>query len=290
MLEEIPYCAQIMGRHYCLKFLQSYGTKKNQEDRYFNFKYENFIVVSILDGHRGSEAVDFVTKLFEKLFIYYYSNFKTKTLEEIITKIFIDFDKKFIEKDVYSGVVLSLLIYDLNTKSALVAQLGDTKIWLFDENFKMIFETTEHRLNNSSEYERIKNSGYESYIKKSETSSHLRFKGLMISRALGDKDSKEIELSRENDPLSPIPEFEKVSNVKAAILATDGITDFVDSNKIEEILTDNQNDFVRSVSTIFEECTEVDCRRDNQTIVGVLFEENEQVGSYNSIFSSISKK
>ncbi|RWR98386.1 hypothetical protein B4U79_17182, partial [Dinothrombium tinctorium] len=100
------------------------------------------------------------------------------------------------------------------------------------------------------------------------TIPYSRESGLMPTRVLGDVHMKDASKNVEEDVVSAIPETSKVENARYAILASDGITDSIDTRRMCEIVKQDEY-IIESVEKIFDESTRKSDFRDNQTIIGV---------------------
>lgn len=199
------------------------GKRKRQEDNFIFFSFKDienttFNCVFIFDGHgaiKGKESLpDYIIKerlLYKELSRYFYDK---KVNVQSISMFFIYFDsllERNIDKKI--GTCFSGLL--ATDKFIYVLTLGDTQIKIYDENGNLYFQTDFHNFNNKIELERFKKNKQDQYIKNG------RYKGLLISRTLGDFDCKEIG----EQSLIPVPEIKKILNNNNFIfmLKTDGM-------------------------------------------------------------------
>lgn len=198
------------------------GKRKIQEDNFFFFSFKDlnnnvFNTIFIFDGHGAKDGIlplpDFIIKekiLVKKFNEYFATQIVTK---QALTNLFLELDSNLrnkINKNI--GTCFSAIILTQECFFTLI--LGDTSINIFDTDNNLFFKTTPHNFKNNEELQRYKNNKEDKYIKND------RYKGLLMTRTLGDFDCKTI-----GSALIPIPDIKKFYNNKDFIfvLKTDGI-------------------------------------------------------------------
>jgi serine/threonine protein phosphatase PrpC len=199
------------------------GKRKKQEDNFIFFSFNDientiFNCAFIFDGHGASKnkesLPDYIIKekvLYKEINKYFLDK---KVNIRTLSTFFIYFDsilEQNIDKKIgtcFSGILLT-------DKYIYILTLGDTQIRIYDMKGNLFFQTDFHNFNNKIELERYKRNKQDHYIKNG------RYKGLLMTRTLGDFDCKELgECS-----LIPVPEIKKILNNKDFIimLKTDGM-------------------------------------------------------------------
>lgn len=182
-----------------------YQNKKNRDSMedfhdYKNLSYDNFIChyFSIFDGHSGKEVALYLKNNFYKVLLkelklitfandYKLNNEKVilaiKNSFEVIDKNIIN-NKKLKDDIGSTGTVIIIYLdpYDNSKRMMVCANVGDSKGFLVtNENINQI--TKDHKCDDASEVERIKNCGgmvFQGRV----------FGSLIITRSFGDKEMK----------------------------------------------------------------------------------------------------
>lgn len=257
-----------------MKISQSIGSREKQEDGYFKFYFRNYIIIGIIDGHGGDSLMNDLRRNYcnylEKFLSKKELILNTEHFNDYIKDFYIFLDLLYIKKKIESGCCLSVLFLDKDENKINLVQLGDTKIILFDKFKNFICQTSEHRLDNKYELNRICKIEGNKNIRI--VHGILRYKSLMISRVLGDYSYKNISMTRENDPLSSIPEIFTVNMTDKiyCLLITDGIYDLIGVDTILNSI--RKYNFREFHNYIFNECNNVDKARDNITIITEIFQ------------------
>lgn len=247
------------------------GKRKIQEDDIFicdivDIDKNLFNMVFIFDGHGAKDNVvplpQYIIKnnvLYKELSSY----FKIRKLtSKNIGDFFLTFDS-FLENKIekYIGTCLSAVIISL--EHVYVVTLGDTNVQIFDNNGNLFYKTPIHDFNNKKELSRFIENKQDHLIKNS------RYKGLLMSRTLGDFDCKTIG----ERCLTGIPEIKKFFNNRnfVFLLKTDGINtsskillkkynegnikEFMDNKKFIDnaSLIIFENNYEKSIKTIKQE-------------------------------------
>lgn len=205
------------------------GSKTVQEDAKLIFKHNNVEYYFIFDGHGYKKNdISLVHFLLKKKFLKnkIKSYFENNILNSDNIKCFFNtLDKEILNKNIKSGVCLSGLI--CSGDWIYIVNIGDTMLYVFDQNKQLIFKTPVHNLSNKAEIDRIKYFKKENFVKKN------RYKKLSMTRTLGDSDCKDLN----DEPLIATPEVFTLKNNRFYyfILATDGISIGYDISKIIEL-------------------------------------------------------
>ena len=175
-----------------------------------NYKVNLFC---ILDGHGGSEVVNFVKERLPELIKNNISNLTP--IKETINNSFnkIDEELKFYDSD-YTGCTATLVI--ISDNKIYCGNVGDSKSYLIN-NEKVIQISTDHKCTNEEEGIRIKNSGGQ--IIKNRVMGQL-----ILSRTLGDLYVKKYGVV--STPSICVNDID--SNVKFCVIASDGVWDVID--------------------------------------------------------------
>lgn len=193
------------------------GSKKIQEDHKLIFNFNNIYFYFIFDGHGFKKneisLVHFLLHndyLKNKLIGYFKNNIINA---ENLKFFFINLDKEILEKNINSGACLAGIIYNIET--IYILNIGDTMVYVYDNNKNNIFKTALHDLNNETEISRIKKYNKIKYVQKN------RYKKLSMTRTLGDKDCKD----NTDEPLISCPDIYIIKNNKFYyfLISTDGI-------------------------------------------------------------------
>jgi serine/threonine protein phosphatase PrpC len=179
-----------------------------------NYKVNLFC---ILDGHGGSEVVNFVKERLPDLIKNNISNLTpiTETINNSFNKI--DEELKFYDSD-YTGSTATLVI--ISDNKIYCGNVGDSKSYLID-NEKVIQISTDHKCTNEEEGIRIKNSGGQ--IIKNRVMGQL-----ILTRTLGDLYVKQFGVINTPD----INVYDINETINYIIIASDGVWDVVDLDTI----------------------------------------------------------
>ena len=110
------------------EYIQCKNKRSYMEDRIIEDSFGDFYIFGILDGHGGSNCVDFVKDNFFKEFIVNYYIYKDKSIEYILQFTIYQLHYKFVlkhEKKEISGTTLCLLL--LHNEKYYIVNLGDSK-------------------------------------------------------------------------------------------------------------------------------------------------------------------
>ncbi|QKE44600.1 hypothetical protein Yalta_153 [Yalta virus] len=200
------------------------GTRTIQEDDFLIFDFEDiektrFNVVFIFDGHGAKNKDESLPEVIirENILINEIKRFFHKRKMSItnLTSFFPYFES-YLDNKVkkYVGTCLSAVF--MSPLYFFTLTLGDTSIRIFDSSNKLYFQTPLHNFKNKSEMERYITFKQDVFIKDG------RYRGLLMSRTLGDYDCKTLG----ERCLIPIPEIKRFYNNRPFIflLKSDGMT------------------------------------------------------------------
>lgn len=169
-----------LNLHSYMWYVSDQGPRPSQEDVVFQqmFKIENkkndlAWIVGVADGHSGDGVSRFLQHYIPKSIINIINTLHKKfpndrfldlhIIQDKIIDVVKSLDNEFLQyktgccelqKQRDPGAVLSF--YVVYNSNVLVFQLGDSRILIFNENGKCIFETPLHDVSNESEVERIR--------------------------------------------------------------------------------------------------------------------------------------
>lgn len=197
------------------------GKRKYQEDGTIFFsdkdiKKNKYRCTFIIDGHGAvSQDVNMIyflkeIKILQKEFTKFFSLHQLDA--SLLVKFFISFDCKlrndYLKSHPFLGACISGVI--ITQDLIYILNIGDTKTAIFSQGGKQLFETSIHDFNNLTELVR--------FDKKKIING--RYKGLMMSRVIGDFDRRD----GAEHSLICIPEIQTIRNNKSFffVLKTDG--------------------------------------------------------------------
>lgn len=192
------------------------GNRETQEDCILVYKNiylnEEYDVYCILDGHSGLECNNYFESNFIQSLKEYFSNNVGNTFEHNITRFFVNFDSKILLEEINSGCCVGIIFLSINNTKNYVTILGDVQAVIVNE--KSVKITPMHNFNNKNELKRFK----DSETKKVISLGKKTYKGLNVTRALGNKDLKD-DLTK----ILSIPFVYSFSDYKCIYMYSDGI-------------------------------------------------------------------
>ena len=224
------------------------GTRrKYMEDRVmmsnFQFKHKKFYIFLLLDGHGGSEVVDYVREHFTEILGRYVYHNKGHRLREAITNTFVEVDNRV--KHMSSGTTASLLFIQDNPLQVWLANVGDSTVYGIVEPPKNSKRRRRRRKKNNKKSNESKvkirklsvdhNVKYTSERKRVEASDDYSIRDgyvctedghmLAVTRALGDSDFGNL--------ITPKPSIKRIKTPYSIfVLASDGIWDVMDGREL----------------------------------------------------------
>ena len=232
------------------------GTRSNIEDAYFvdeNFSNKGWIYGGIYDGHGGAFAAKYAS---EKVHEYFLDNLASVSNPE---QAFV-LSYETVSRDLYdqkSGTTAADFL--IKGRIIFTANVGDTRTILIRRN-SVIQLTSDHRLSNIAEEDRIKRVGtpisYPYIISGGQ--------GLMTTRSLGDQDLKNIGVIA-------TPSLSTHLITKDDILlmtASDGLWDFINNEEVA-VLAKAHPDPESLIAILSHEVLFTKLGTDNLTIIVV---------------------
>ncbi len=130
-----------------------YTPSSKDQDVSFNCVAGDYQIVSVLDGH-GTFGKEFALKVKEKFIDKLSKTDFSKPIEQNLTKIFEETNSELYDiKYRASGCAATLVL--ISKTKIIVAHVGDSDAYLFDDEYKLVKLTQEHSLTTKSEIERI---------------------------------------------------------------------------------------------------------------------------------------
>ncbi len=197
------------------------GTRNDMEDRYSLRQNKNngLIIGGVYDGHNGSEVAENASKIIPQ-----------EVIKLIRNGVHIkDAFRKAFKSASYEGrhlyVGSTALAFLIKERTLIVANAGDCRLLLISEN-KEIQLTTDHRVTNKDELDRLMASG--ATIKGNRVFSG-EF-GMNISRALGDLALKKVGVTEQPDV-----GIYKLPRQYTLVAATDGLWCYMKNDHVSKI-------------------------------------------------------
>ena len=199
---------------------------------FITLENHNLSIFSIFDGHGG----DFVAKYLKENFASnlqnnikqnYSSNFRI-ILQSAIESI--DKDLEQFKEAENCGSTGTIVVVDNN--NVYCANVGDSKCYYINNNNKIIQLTEDHNCNNQKERDELKKKGVLIF-------QNRVFGSLSLTRTFGDTQLKK-------DGIGCIPYIKKIildkEDVKYIIIASDGIWDIINKEKLGELYQSLKNE------------------------------------------------
>jgi protein phosphatase 1L len=198
----------------------------HMEDTYFldlNFgKQGRWIVGGVYNGHRGEIAAQHLAKSFHGRFFYFLYRFPS--IADAFTNSYESISEELNHQD--SGSCAANFF--IKNKKIHFANVGDVEIIIVQKD-TVCQLTTNHRLSNTKERDRIKEMGGE--IHDNDPYVYRGANGLMPTRTIGDPCFKEVGIIAR-----PTTGSHKISkNDLFLITASDGLFDKLNKNEVAEI-------------------------------------------------------
>ena len=219
--------------------LQSQGNRMNMEDFHIIEIFMDIKIFGLFDGHNGkniSKKISMLSKNFNKyIYKYFKKNINYNEFIKIINNKFIELDKQLFNNIINQGSTLHILY--IHDNDILIINLGDSKTQIYDNQFKCIFETIQHRPDNNIEKKRIENTKFPII----NNNGIFRINNeISLSRSFGDFKYKIINDSYNGieSAISIIPNiynFNISYEYSYLIIATDGFWDFINNDEIYSV-------------------------------------------------------
>ena len=236
---------------------QNIKSKETMEDKgksieNFNENEKNTLFL-LFDGHNGDLVSKYCRNNFDRIFKKYLSD-KTLSINLAITKSFLELDNEIKEKgfcDIGSTGTIIYLTEENNKKVIYSGNVGDTRCTLFNKNIERL--TTDHRIDDIKEKERIINSG--GFLKNDRVNGQL-----MLTRVFGDFNFKNYGVKCDPFVIRKVID-DNIEN-QFIIISSDGIWDLFEENDIKEFISElvesnyNNDDSITKIicKNLIDEC------------------------------------
>jgi len=199
---------------------------------------ENVLVAGVFDGHRGSDASEFLAANFERLLGQFWTS--SKSPADLLVSVLRAAEDEFRTACELSNSCSAQLRYPGTTALCMVlcdgtltiANIGDSRAMLC-RGGKAIELTEDHVLRRDAERARIEQSGQAAQMVQHGESWRLGSIGLAITRSIGDLDMKHVLIA---DP--EITEMTILKGDEFVVLATDGVWDVMSGDRMVSIIHD----------------------------------------------------
>jgi serine/threonine protein phosphatase PrpC len=266
---------------YKKEILSVVNQRRSQEDFACIEKLDEGLWCAVYDGHGGP----FVARFLQQNLHYYFSASKKTDMREKMIDAFTTCDEQMIQHFQHEDTTDGMSCYGYCGSTAVVAFIqnnlihfahtGDSRGILVHDG-KVVFATTDHKVDNPNELLRMQLAGAHLYI----TGIHkdtlkeklitARIEGLAVSRAFGDYALKK---KLQNKCGSPVviaqPEYSCIPlNAKSTlILASDGLWDVVSNQEVVEIIEDNKEKTIQNSTNFLVNKAIVKGSSDNITVM-----------------------
>ncbi len=197
------------------------NTRDHMEDYYSldtNFLDRGYTFVGVYDGHGGSSVPEYASKMLPELFK---ECIQVNEPSDAFIRVYEQISNNCLQE---KGGTCAINCF---VKDGVIyyANVGDGKAIVIGENIVEL--TTEHRLNNSVEQERVITAGgliRGPYV-------FTEYRGLKVTRSLGDSFHKKVGIIA----TPSTGEYKIKPADKYLILGTDGLFDYVSNERIAEM-------------------------------------------------------
>lgn len=215
---------------------------------------ETFAVVVVLDGHGGSETVDFVFTQFKSALQASFDRFGADIRKCLLHTFYLLDTGVEVET---SGTTVSCLLINLSSRVSWLASVGDSSVYGV-KNLKGTKLSVDHNLKNPSEVARIKKLADFHGVTRDGYVCNANGDMLNMTRAIGDHNFGDIVIAK--------PAIKKVTDFDIIVLATDGIWDVLDINKVIELVP-GAPDWKKTASHVNDARNMLFSQHDNTSIV-----------------------
>ena len=178
-------------------------------------------IFGIFDGHGGSQCSEFCAQHFPSIFNHKYQS--NNEFKSIIQATLNDLNAECISSFPDQGTTMSVVCL-LSNDDICIANLGDSKVMIYQNNQKPICATVQHRVSNKQEEQRL--------LQKNAWCIYAgRICGrLSLSRCIGNKSLNDCIIREPN-----IYKTKKKEGMKI-VIASDGIWDFIKDDEVTKII------------------------------------------------------
>jgi len=189
------------------------------------------LVCAVFDGHGGSEAVDYVQQNFSEQFAKHKGIEPHEALMQALQKI--DHDLKAPQ---FQESGTTAIIAHIKNAQATIANVGDSRAILIRDN-KVIYETTDHSLDDPREIKKIKEAGGSIIYKNggAYVGDIIFYGAINMSRTLGNWNIRKRPIGR-GITAKPDIHTEKMLQNDILVLASDGIWDVLPCDTVAAII------------------------------------------------------
>jgi len=199
----------------------------------FQYHEKSYYIFLLLDGHGGSEVVDYVKEHFTDILGKYVVRSRGHKIRDVITQTFVEVDHRV--RHMRSGTTASLLLIIDSPMQIWLANVGDSTVYGIREpshsanqknkepNVKIRKISTDHNVKVRSERKRVDEADdytiEDGYVCTED--GHM----LAVTRALGDADFGQL--------ITPEPSIKRLKvPYSIFVLASDGIWDVIDGKEL----------------------------------------------------------
>jgi serine/threonine protein phosphatase PrpC len=225
------------------------GNRDYQEDRAnfgrFEVAGKHYHYAMVCDGHGGDKVSTFVTRHLPGMV---QKQLESSNINKALLEAFSLCEARIIRKQtigtIQPGTTVVFSLVDLAGRKRYVANLGDSRMYLYREGSSLRM-TQDHHVGLQSEQAYIKKhkgaiqNGYVVLPESPELG------GIQVTRALGDCHMKSVVITDENGqdtygPVNPVPKIYSIDYEESAIelLVSDGFTKEVKNNQFNDLMVD----------------------------------------------------
>lgn len=212
---------------------------RSDEDRYFTVQQEDISIFGVLDGHGGTETVDYLKHSMPKLIFDKFNGQDPADINRILVNIFFELDRDLYNKGLakLSGSTATVAV--IYKDYIYVANSGDSRTIIFNDSGDILLETLDHSPDTATERKRIENIGG----KVVPIQGVNRVSGMLaVSRGFGDFYLKQSNRVEGYDPRGYISVFPDIYQMKLdsnvgniyIFLASDGLWEVFSSRYVAD--------------------------------------------------------
>lgn len=220
------------------------GRRNYMEDKMIIKNNNEHIYAAVYDGHGGITCANYLTRMLYKNILYEkkkYNNNNINNITKILKTAFRKTDNDFLKLNKKSGSTANIIFIDKKTNLFYIANTGDSRSFLCNNNNHIYPLSIDHKPNNIKEKKRILKLPNSFIIDN-------RINGILaMSRSFGDKSLKQWVI------VKPDIFYGFFKNIKFIVLATDGLYDVMSNYEISLFIIQqlknniNKNDIVKNL-------------------------------------------